>query len=327
MGAPECLFCSHVNTANSKFCSQCGSPLHLMPCAQCGTINNLTARSCRSCGRKFPARPHIGSPAVDRAAVPGRATLKPQGETSPLADADEAGSVLLRRESAVALTSSPLAARKRATRRRSAVIMGAVAFVGLGIAGTYLYRQHAMDQERDLNSADAEWRRSGTVGYRGAIGKQDPDTVGSTVPAAVAGGTVSPALISPVEKAAASPVPIPPGEKAAASPVPTDRMGGQVDSLLRDNPAKTIAPPGNEIAPAAPATAAVQGTPDKRASARKAADSTAPAATVPIFPPIARPTPTEAITRLERQPSRLGPCTESIASLGLCTLEPKQCAK
>jgi hypothetical protein len=314
MGAPECLFCNHVNTANSKFCSQCGSPLHLMPCAQCGTINNLTARSCRSCGRKFPARPHIGSPAVDRAAAPGRATLKPQGETSPLAGADEAGSVLLRRESAVALTRSPLATRKRATRRRSAVIMGAVAFVGLGIAGTYLYRQHAMDQERDLNSADAEWRRSGTVGYRGAIGKQDPDTAGGAVPAAVAGATVSPVLIPPVEK-------------AAASPVPADRVGGQVDSLLRDNPAKTIAPPGNEIAPAAPATAAVQGTPDKRASARKAPDSTAPAATVPIVLPSARPTPTEAITRLERQPSRLGPCTESVAALGLCTPEPKQGAK
>jgi hypothetical protein len=330
MVPPECMFCNHVNPANSKFCSQCGSPLHLMPCAQCGTINNLTTRKCRHCGADFPGRRRTGSPAVDPVVTLSQATLQPQFEPAALAEgaseleqlkaqfpstaeAREASlspaPVLLRRESAITLAGPRVAMTKRSTRRRSAVIVGAV--VGVAFAGFYLYQQYAMVQERDLGAADAEWRRGASVGYRGSIGKPVPNPAGGTIPAAAASAAASPTLASSVEQA---PLSVPPAHPAS----------GQTDSILRGDALKKIEPPANEASQPVPLAAAVRGAGDKRATVRKAPDSAAAAALIPP-PPVVRPNPAEAPTRLERP--RLGPCTEAVAALGLCTPEPKHAAK
>lgn len=323
MVPPECLFCNHVNTANSKFCSQCGSPLHLMPCVECGTINNLIARSCRSCGRKFPARPHVGPPAgrpsaSGHAAAPHRAGsqvaglapgIEPFKESVPPV-ADTSGVVVpltpvSRRREAVVALASPLTLRRRATRRRSAAIIATVAFVGLAIAGAYVYRQHVMVHEPEISAGDAEWRRGSNVGYRGSIGKQDSDAAAATVPAAAADIATPPSL--------------PPVEKTVADVPPPERAGGQTDGVLRGSPGKTIALPANEVPTTAPVATATLGTPDKRASGRKGPDPAASGAQVAT--PIARP------GAGERKAPRLGPCTESVAALGLCTPEPKQAAR
>ena len=39
----------------AKFCSDCGSPLHLKPCPQCEAINDVTAETCYQCGAPFDA--------------------------------------------------------------------------------------------------------------------------------------------------------------------------------------------------------------------------------------------------------------------------------
>jgi ribosomal protein L40E len=50
-----CPFCDHRNSAGAKFCSDCGSPLHLKPCNQCDAVNSRAATNCYKCGAKCPA--------------------------------------------------------------------------------------------------------------------------------------------------------------------------------------------------------------------------------------------------------------------------------
>jgi hypothetical protein len=50
MSASLCSFCTHANPEGSKFCNQCGSPLHLAPCAHCGSVNDIGAPACHQCG-------------------------------------------------------------------------------------------------------------------------------------------------------------------------------------------------------------------------------------------------------------------------------------
>ena len=54
-GEPVCPFCDHRNPAGAKFCSDCGSPLHLKPCNQCDAVNSQAATNCYKCGAECPA--------------------------------------------------------------------------------------------------------------------------------------------------------------------------------------------------------------------------------------------------------------------------------
>lgn len=45
----RCFFCDHDNPAGAKYCNECGSPLHLIPC-KCGAVNNVTDACCHRCG-------------------------------------------------------------------------------------------------------------------------------------------------------------------------------------------------------------------------------------------------------------------------------------
>src|SRR5215471_4313485 len=53
----QCLFCKHDNPQGSKFCNECGSPLHLKLCSQCEAINDAASNYCYKCGAAFSAAP------------------------------------------------------------------------------------------------------------------------------------------------------------------------------------------------------------------------------------------------------------------------------
>ena len=46
----RCPFCTHSNPAGARFCNECGSPLHLLPCEHCGAVNDVLSRDCYRCG-------------------------------------------------------------------------------------------------------------------------------------------------------------------------------------------------------------------------------------------------------------------------------------
>jgi len=53
-GYQVCPFCDHRSAAGAKFCSECGSPLHLKPCCLCDAVNARTATNCYKCGAECP---------------------------------------------------------------------------------------------------------------------------------------------------------------------------------------------------------------------------------------------------------------------------------
>ena len=59
----NCSFCDHENPAGSKYCNDCGSPLHLALC-ECGAVNDLTDTRCYRCGTYVsgPRAPAQGMP-------------------------------------------------------------------------------------------------------------------------------------------------------------------------------------------------------------------------------------------------------------------------
>ena len=63
MPSLSCSFCAHENPARAKYCNECGSPLHLVPCG-CGAVNNLTDAHCHRCGASVsdPRAPAQGVP-------------------------------------------------------------------------------------------------------------------------------------------------------------------------------------------------------------------------------------------------------------------------
>src|SRR5262249_3575212 len=57
MFVSQCLFCNHHNPQGSKFCNECGSPLHLKLCWQCEAIDDAASQACYKCGAAFSAAP------------------------------------------------------------------------------------------------------------------------------------------------------------------------------------------------------------------------------------------------------------------------------
>lgn len=55
MSLLACNFCAHGNPEGSKFCNECGSPLHLAPCSQCQAINSASDQQCFRCGAPLSA--------------------------------------------------------------------------------------------------------------------------------------------------------------------------------------------------------------------------------------------------------------------------------
>lgn len=48
--AVRCPSCDHGNPAGSRFCNQCGMPVHFATCGRCDAINRRGAANCHKCG-------------------------------------------------------------------------------------------------------------------------------------------------------------------------------------------------------------------------------------------------------------------------------------
>ncbi|HEY6514121.1 MAG TPA: zinc-ribbon domain-containing protein [Burkholderiaceae bacterium] len=71
-----CLRCNRANTAESKFCSECGAGLLRKFCSECHAVNDAESHFCQSCGAALPAPPSV-SPAP---------SALPPGEVPDLTD-------------------------------------------------------------------------------------------------------------------------------------------------------------------------------------------------------------------------------------------------
>ena len=72
-----CVACDHSNPSDSLFCGKCASPLQVRFCRVCREANDANSHFCRSCGTELPetkspetATPAPLEPAADEARVP-----------------------------------------------------------------------------------------------------------------------------------------------------------------------------------------------------------------------------------------------------------------
>jgi hypothetical protein len=331
--------------------------MDLAPCPHCGAVNEATASICQQCSGKLQGEADgaaAPSPGVRKSTGPGSAwaaggalnstPLEPLTSEGP--DQDARVSATLRQlreylersdaEPAVGFQSRPhppapphqtggaaagrsaaprpypvstvtepwvLHAEPRNTYRRrwAAIVGGAALAVLLAASGYYVYRWIA---ESPLAA-----EKAGEVGNRVATGivaepAANPDAgvrIGSTPPAVA---TTSPVAATPPLTTPALTAPPPTSE------VPPVRPGTVVPGETRG-----------------PTTAAVAGSAGSGATQRRSgadAKDTSPG-TAPAAPAaVARPRTVEAAAAFELQRPRVGPCTEALAALGLCTREPAQ---
>ncbi len=88
MPLPDCPFCSHQNPAGAKFCNECGSPLHLLPCGDCGAVNSLTDTHCWRCGGLL-LPPYLPAQGEDSARAPDAPERQPAEFDQPPAAPEE----------------------------------------------------------------------------------------------------------------------------------------------------------------------------------------------------------------------------------------------
>lgn len=108
--------------------------------------------------------------------------------------------------------------------------------------------------------------------------------------------------------------PIAVGKPQPAPAVPADAKGTKPDAEPTRETTVSSAPVA-----IAPATAAMRSNADRSGTGRETADS--PTASANVAPDIARAR-LDASKGLEKQTPNIGPCTDAVAALGLCTPEP-----
>ena len=343
MRAADCSLCQHTNPPGSKFCNVCGAPLYLVPCPHCGAVNEFTASACHQCAGKLQGRAEGAAPPASRVrnsagggvgasaagapeALPAEsltseeldpdATLQrlrqlldrpdsdaatgspPQGIPDPpvphrargSTESDSAGA---RRYpvSAVTEPAAPRVGPRIAHRGRSVVMIAAAA---LGILAASAYSAYRWLADTPAVPADDKAVDAGAPVAKGVVRE-----LGGTPSTAAPVNSTPAAVVTPAVAASTPASTVPPVRPGTVSPGDADRRG-------TDPPTRS---------PAA--------TTDQR---RRGAEARAPSSGVASAAPAAVPRPrtTEAAAGFELQQPRIGPCTEAVATLGLCTREPVQ---
>lgn len=318
--------------------------MDLAPCPHCGAVNEATASICQQCSGKLHEEADgaaTPSPGVRKSTAAGPAwaaggALNPT-PVEPLAsegpDQDARVSATLRQlreylersdaEPAVGLQGRPHppvpphptrgvgaggsaaprpypvstvtepwvlhAEPRKARRRRGAAIVGSAALVVFAVSGYYVYRW--------VSDSSLVADRAGEGGNRVATGTVAEPA--ANLDAGAPTGSTPSTLATP----------------AIAVPPPTSGVTAVRPGTVDPGEAR------------GPTTAAVVGSVGSNATQRRSgADAkdvspgTAPAAPAAV----ARPRAVEAGAAFELQRPRVGPCTEAVAALGLCTREPAQ---
>jgi hypothetical protein len=320
----------------------------LAPCPHCGAVNDATATVCHQCAAELPEHETVDefaapATAAGKSAAPASTTQSAGGRGGPVpgstvgADELDSDSSMLaalqelrqlaaypesvgseatgfpgstatraetrarpggRADTAPARPATGLAGSnalsvgtRTPTRGRSAVVMGALVLAILGAYGYYAYRQHSVGDVAQHPAASGEVKAGGSTIGAGTIVDPAPSPITKEVPIAA---TPAPAATPVADAPRIAPAP--------ESGAPTNRVAGAVPGDAR------LATTDPAAAASRPATVQRRAGGDPRSPPEAA-------------PPVARTSPG---TGIDRQPPRLGSCTEGVAALGLCTPESTQ---
>lgn len=289
----QCPYCDHVSPVGSKFCGECGAALHLMPCPHCGAVNDITlTTACYRCHGEL--RKSVSAALPASADTVSATTVSATTVSATAARAATAPVEPETRQPDI----SPYVIAGPPSRQRPHALVVAIVLIAFGAASYYAFRQRSTLDLREPVRAEvkgpgAPAETNGNAGA-GTIVKAPADAVphAATAPAAAAEKGIAAGITGgvPVEVKALKPDAAPPRDAAATTPIATT--------------ATTRAP---------------RSIPGKSASAREPAASPA---TATVVVPEGTRARFEAGKGLEKQLPNIGPCTDAVAALGLCTPEP-----
>lgn len=344
----ECPLCGCGNVAGSRFCMQCGSPVHLMACPQCDAVNARDSGYCYQCHASLAGRSSAEreAPAV-AAAEPVRA--RPQSVVTPAVAPLTVG------ERPVASPDEGPAAQETATgvllaehsRVRPITVILLFVLTATAVAAVYAY--YHQDTIEHLvatgHSAFARYANSGPATVTSATSEQTKPTLDQPVAADAPAARDEPRSTrsQPATQAAAEAA-----DQARVAPPASDvNTSGLAAQEQSESVAPAPAPPTAEGSDALPpdngaaARAAVgpAGTNKPRTPPRVKTSSMHPASKVtspPTAPRTARGTSTSnakparsvmstrqpAAPDVRRPPTPSRVCTADVAALGFCTTGP-----
>ena len=358
-GAPlhlmPCPQCGAVNDATATTCHQCAAPLPgagksasspsspgsqpTRTGAAAGPNSLPEAEALDRDAKVFATLQELRQLlAQTESAAGGRVSDWANPGTSPASAGDAAKAITPRLDGvtsypapAVSLASEPQPLARRVVLPRRAVIVTAVVL----LAAAFAYLASGQRQTADVPQTPAaagEVRGSGEAaeaGSRANLATAPEAAPASSAPTAVP--IVTPGVAPrPQPPAAASvapgTVPPPPAASVAPGTVPPPPAASVAPGTVPSPPAASVAPgtvpppPAARAAPAQQVNATRTGSIVQREGQGSGATSAVPAAAAS-----ARPRAPETGTGIERPaPPRIGPCTDAVAALGLCTRESTQ---
>jgi hypothetical protein len=209
--------------------------------------------------------------------------------------------------------------------RPATVVFGAAALAAAGVAAFF-----AFDHRERADASEPPFAAGALTGKRDSAARNRPVIPDTTDFPPVAAPI--PRVTHGVAKSAA------PTAAAPADPGPSQRAAPRPDppAAVRESRLTPAAPAGESlprvthgVAKSAAPAAATAAAPREAAAPQPGATTTPredrPAAVVPAAGASAPPRAGEGGTGIERPPpARIGPCTEALATLGLCNPEPTQ---
>ena len=301
-----CPFCEQVNPPAAKFCNACGAPMHLVPCARCGAVNDpKAATACYQCGAALPedrrGEPARSSSGAEASAAAGSSASTAQDRMQPIELSPPDGldrdanlfATLQELQRLVASSDSGTGADRPAGNGRTAVapLTGMRTYAASAIAEPEVIRlapQATPRRRLAVITGVGVLAFLTAAGYYGYQSSTSAPALAATSPRAADAKPIAPA--PEVSPAAARSGTTPPDEAHPAATPAVARSSGETLT-----------------SPRRPA-------PEARATAETVPAPTGPRPSTAGVPPGV----------IERQPPRVGPCTEAVAALGLCAPESVQ---
>jgi hypothetical protein len=302
--------CERINPPDSSFCNACGTPLQLVPCARCGAVNDPTATSCYQCGVALPenrlgelARSSSvtevweGAGSEARTAEGGMQPAQPSLGVDGL-DRDARLFAALQQLQRVLAYSDSGAAPGRADGNR---------------LGSQAAKIDVLTALGPLGDALRSYRASAIAGSPSI--RVGPRIVPRLRLAVIVGTVVLGVLAAAGYYAYRRPPVLDVPQVPAASGVAKGGVSQAASGVIAVTPPPPVAAEAQPIAPAPEGSAAATGS--GTALPGDARSSSGPTSSV-------RRSAEAGPGILELQPPRVGPCTDSIAALGLCVPEAIQ---
>lgn len=279
----RCPYCEHVSPQGSKFCNACGAALHLLPCPHCGAVNDVTLFSaCARCnGDLGPALDKLDTAADPAPAFSSDATP----DTTPDKAALEAAAAA---PAWADLQADPQPPALQTANWALRLSIGLVLLIVTGAVGTYTYVKRMNTEARLVKAA-----------------------LGSVVPERTSANATMPA---PMLAASSAPVAeTEPDQPRTPQPPPSDRSSSVANTTSSSDPAALTAATRSTRPPPVARAARPVALPDGK--------STPPRISAVSERASQQPKAGRAAADIEPKPAVIGPCTDAVAALGLCTLD------